>query len=350
MNVEVFDILEDMVDHFKHRGGEGGTQSSTPSSVEVGKKRRSSEMLCEQRRLKRKEGHVPRVVKNDIRRHYGTMIMNVFNGSSEDLVKSFFQTYAIPSYRVNLRPIDPASYAHLPYQVVEKYLPKFQTGMSFDGNEWLNYFNRFYSVLSPDQVFRLNDVRLVTRLSDKSSIIIMSTEVRKVQIFDVNPMEVLNTAFSFDQNNPNSQPADSCTVDRVDRRVPFSRAHSDHVVEPKLRGKFRSSAVIESIHSVATPSPPNNAGLLLSPSAKEPEAVVSAPPTSIATSQETTADNSTTLTVKLLSKPRQVHMKSMLVLVIDVNRRIESMILGDGQLSPDLLRTLENQAAALMRM
>ena len=48
----------------------------------------------------RRPMHVPRIVKLDIRRHYGTMIANIMNSLDLSLSKSFFETYGHKEFMI----------------------------------------------------------------------------------------------------------------------------------------------------------------------------------------------------------------------------------------------------------
>lgn len=280
---DVFGILDDITGDFRDIDNDDDESGSSLAKCESSS---SDDMAIQPKKRKRGKDFIPRVVKNDVRRYYGTMIMNVLNTCDEDFAKSFFRTYAVPSFRMNMRHYDPEHYAHLPPEVIQNHFPRLRETISFDVDEWMNYHNVVTQVMSSGHVFRLNNVRLVTRAMSKRSIIIMSTELETTRVFDLDTLEVLGSSFSFDQENPAPQ-RETRIADQL------------NIEPPKLRGRLTGSVL----------------------SARPP--------------------------MRLLSKPVRSLVKSQMVLVLDANRRIESAIVGDGRPPPDILESLEKHAAAL---
>lgn len=251
------------------------------------------------------------------------MIANIFNSGSLQLLMSFFQCYAVPAFRMNMRQIDPVCYAHLPLPL-QSYVSKFANGMSFDGQEWLTFHSMFSQMLSPSQAFRVEEARLITRARTKRSIIIMSTEIEMSRSFDVNTLEVLNSAFSFEQeqhgiiSHVSSQPAvESKRDDNI-----FPSVDKVMVAQPNIRGKLRASSFNTGLHVVS-----------------------SSPSSSDSVTMQDIHGNAFGPLMTPLLKPRQFTMKSQLVLVINEQKRIEYLTMGDGRLPPDLLEYLETVAS-----
>lgn len=284
---------------------------------------------CQRKWCKRRRDHIPRVFRNDIRRHYSTMILNVFNRNCQDLVKSFFHCYGVPSFRVILRPLDPARFAHLPTDLVQSTVAPMIDGVSLEGEEWWNFHGLIHHVLSSDNVLRLNDARLITRARDRRSIVIMSTEMEMTQIFDIDPLEVMTSTFSFDPKR--SEVEDPSKKPRKPRKP--RNAESQFLLSPSTRETFDFRPKFQGAMKDSSPY----------------VRVHSAPCTSL--SSKSKATNLTTIRktfgpcfVKLLAKPREYRMKSQIVLMIDENRCIESMTMGDGNLPVDLMDALEKRA------
>lgn len=253
---------------------------------------------------KRGRYYIPRILKNDVRRHYGTMITNVFNTNNQEFVKSFFKCYGIPSFRMILPPLDPAAFTHLPPQLVQSTITPLIEGVSLEGDEWLHFHGMFTQVLSPDQVFRLTDARLVTRVRDRCSILIMSTEMEFTRIYDVNPLDVMNSAFSFDRTA-----TETATPSPPPNKRHFPSVRDDLVFHPKFRGEMKSSAEMT----------------------RERVAPASSKPVG-------------PMPLKLLPKPRHYIIKSRMIIMIDAHRRIESLTFGDGKLPQDFMDALERKA------
>lgn len=337
---DVFGILSDFIDPYND-DDDGSSPSTDPG-------RNGLEAVCgvdrpKRKRPKRKKNFIPRVIKSDIRRHYSTMITNVINANNHELLKSFFHSYAIPTFRMNTRQIDPASYAHLPQEVVQNNIAKFVKGISFNGEEWLKFHSLVNNMISPDQVLRLRDVRLVTRLNDHRSVIVMSVDVELSHIFEVDPLEMLNSAFDFDNSDDEQQERQS------NNSSPLFSAIDSHVVEqPSLRGKLRNL----STNTMELTSGPSSPSALVT-SAVAPSDTISSVPTTAVAATETIRHHHNSHKHLLgpslvpLSKPRQYKMQTEMVLILGEDKRIESVVVGDGRLAPDLLESLDRQAAAL---
>lgn len=300
---DILNILGEIGDEFDCDGDEFEARSDSPSTT-------SADQVVRRRRIrpKRKKNYIPRVVKSDIRRHYGSMVANVLNSCNNELMHSFFQNYAIPAFRMEMRQVDPSSYAHLPPQVIQNNVSKFVKGISFDGEEWLKFMSPVCHAASPDQVFRLNNVRLVTRLNDESSLVVMDTEIEGSRVYDINPLDVLDYIFSYD--------SDEVTPGK----------HSQHQAVLRTSALNASAPTSTPVSTYSSPSSRlQHDGLNRNCNAKQ----VFGP------------------SVKLLPQPKRVRMQSQMVLVLGVDRRIESIIVGDGRLPVDVLEALESQASAL---
>lgn len=258
---------------------------------------------------KRNRSLPPRVVKNDIRRHYGTMLMNVFNTNCKTFQDNFIDTFTIPCFRTNIRQVDPAHYAHIPPHLFRSHVGELTSDVSLNGHEWLQFHRLFVQIFAPDQVVRLNDARVITRRKDKRSMIIMSTEIELEHIFDVDLLEVIHAMFSFSDSTSSEESASSNV-----KIAPFSTP----VVTPKLHGKLRSSSRLKDGSQLST-----------------------------AVDDDPLADllRSMNYPLRLLPKPKRFLMKMQMVFVVDENRRIESLILGDGRLPDDAAAALEAKAS-----
>lgn len=247
---------------------------------------------------KRGRNFIPRVPKNDIRRHYGTMLMNVLNTNFQEFVESFFETYSVPSFRTNILHVNPALYPHIPPHLFQNYAYRLSCDISLSGWDWLLFHRLFSQVLAPDQVYRIKSIRLVTRKKDRRSLIIMSTELELHQIYDFKLVDVMNSLFTF-----GDEASSETSVTFLDDRVPFA-FHTPPIITPMMRGKAKA---------------PKNCLPMLPPSFDYP--------------------------MRLLDKPKRYLLKSQMVLAIDEFRRITSFDINDGRLPSDALAILEAKAA-----
>lgn len=307
------------------------------SNTADSKESASDTAVTQRKRRKRKKNFIPRVVSNDVRRYYGSMVMNVFNTHDFRTTKSFFRSFAIPSFRVCIRKIDTSHLTHIPEHLIRQHIPKLKNGASFLGDDWLNFHHFIHNETSPDLVFRMTEAKLITRLNDSRSAIIMSTEVEQTQIVDWDPLTLANEAFDFDVEPFDSDDSSSYLHPPHSSRLSSGSSHhlstvDAAIAEPKVRGTMRSaaSAVMRSANS--------NAG--------NSSRTIRASPTS-PTDAMSTVPNLHKSLLPLLPQPRRVCMSSQLILVINEHKQIETMIAGDGRPPPDLLQMLERQAAAM---
>lgn len=242
------------------------------------------------------------------------MLMNVLNSDCASFQESFFTTYAIPNFQTNFAPIDHSHYSHIPSHLFQKYIQPISDGFGVSGREWFQFHRIFGQILIPDKIHRLNDVRLVTRMRDNRSMIVMSTEVELCHIFDINLVDLMFSQFSFSDESSSEET-------EVDQNcsVPFSTAHTSLTTPPKLRGKYRLPASL-------------NPDLQLLHSLYNEHSII---------------DGMTNgYSDWLLTKPRHFLMKTQMVLMVDEHRRIESLTIGHGHLPDDAEAALEAKAAA----
>ena len=121
--------------------------------------------------------HVPRIVKHDIRRHYGTMIANIINSLDLSLTKSFFETYGHKDFRFELRRFD--------VDFDEKQVKGGPTNQAFLLNldEFVKHEYVRYQ-LNPDQTIKLFDATIRTRSNSERSILRCRAEIRFTRMYD----------------------------------------------------------------------------------------------------------------------------------------------------------------------
>lgn len=248
-------------------------------------------------RKRRKKNYIPRVVSNDIRRFYATMIMNVFNANDYHVMKSFFGSFAVPSYRVKFRPIDPSHLSQFPEHLTQQHIPKINTSVSFHGDDWLNFHHYVHSKVSPDLVFHLKEARLITRLNDSRSMVVLSTEVEQTQIMEWDSLAMANAVFDFE-----NQPLDSALHEAPEARGTMKRSASAIMQWSNTRNTSHSSILAQ-----------------------------------------VDADEVMGAKFALKAQPQRVCVSSQMILMIDEQKRIESILAGDGRPPPDLLHILERQ-------
>jgi uncharacterized protein YqgV (UPF0045/DUF77 family) len=164
------DVEEDCNDEgFDDEEDDGGYLMVESETEEVPHKKRI--------RKKRARRPLPRIVKHDIRRHYGTMIANIINSLDLSLTKSFFETYGHKDFRFKLRRFD------VDFDEKEfKGGPNNQAFLlnldEFVKHEYVRY------QLNPDQTIKLFDATIRTRSNSERSILRCRAEIRFTRMYD----------------------------------------------------------------------------------------------------------------------------------------------------------------------
>lgn len=163
-----------------------GSESST-SLVALPSKPQATE---KKPRKRNRQAALPRVIKTDIRRHYGTMITNVFNSHDISLLQSFFATYCTGSMHFTLNPVGNVSPR---LDDINEHLLTSATGLSL--------FVAVGTQLSPDETISLINTKVVTRSDREETVIVLTLRSTKTSLFAVSVDEVVNemvaTAFNL---------------------------------------------------------------------------------------------------------------------------------------------------------
>jgi len=86
---------------------------------------------------------LPRILKRDIRRSYATMFCNMSNSYNEDLISSFFETFACNDVQL---------IHHCPTSIVRN--------LDLRGRDLVSQFHMAYLQTSPDKIMRVKDVKI----------------------------------------------------------------------------------------------------------------------------------------------------------------------------------------------
>lgn len=145
----------------------------------------------------------PRIIKQDIRRHYGQMLVNVLNSHDGQVIDAFLDRYALPTVTLTKHvdgkciafnrsyPFDPEDFRNLP-QMIDIVL-KGRADVS-------RYWQLLQSVV-PDQCMRINSVNIsrnvqsvadpatgkVRLVGDGETKVICDWEARATQLYEVSP-------------------------------------------------------------------------------------------------------------------------------------------------------------------
>ena len=141
-------------------------QSSESSSKEVS--------IGKKRKIHRKPYYIrvnsmPRILKRDIRRDYGTMLTNVVNSGDYDLVKQFYTQFFSPNLQSVTR--------ETPYNDFNPLVK-----MSFCVDHTIHDILRTYQTL-PDIVFQLENAQIIRKKHERGSIVKLSFQIKVTPLF-----------------------------------------------------------------------------------------------------------------------------------------------------------------------
>lgn len=145
----------------------------------------------------------PRIIKQDIRRHYGQMLVNVLNSHDGRTIDAFLDRYAIPSVTLvkhvdgkciafnSADPFDQKSFRNLPQTV----------DITIKGRADISRYWQLLQSVVPDQCIRINNARIsrnvqsvtdpntgkVRLVGDDDTRVICEWEGRATQIYEVSP-------------------------------------------------------------------------------------------------------------------------------------------------------------------
>lgn len=120
-----------------------------------------------------------RILRRDIRRKYGEMLMNVLNCCDLDLHRKFLNEFAVPHLSQHFLVFPP------------EMLARFHFSPQFQGIEaMIESFRRQYMV-TPDITFQLSEVQIYKRLNTPGSRIVAKSYVRGTILYSLIPSEQL---------------------------------------------------------------------------------------------------------------------------------------------------------------
>lgn len=144
----------------------------------------------------------PRIIKQDIRRHYGQMLINVLNSHDRGTIDAFLGRYALPSItltkQVNRSCTICRSYLHSLHNHDD--IPE-SVDILVSGREKISRYWQLLLSLVPDQFMRVKDVNIsrhvhsvadpstgkVRLVNDDDTKVVCEWEGRATQIYEVSP-------------------------------------------------------------------------------------------------------------------------------------------------------------------
>jgi hypothetical protein len=271
-----------------------------------------SELVGKKRRLTR----IPRVFKSDIRRQYSTMVANVLNNSDYSTHSSFFRSFSTDSMMVKIKGVAT--------HVVPKHITYFQQNrnaadITFIGKDWIRFHFFAMHRMTFDQVFHVKNARIVVKKNSKRSAIVMDTEVSFTQIYDANPYDMVDTMFVSRDESIQFPYRDSVESNSfIDESV--GREENESLTEEYcgLQTPIRSVPFVEFSGPLSSRSTCGNM-----PTVEELDHI----PSLDAIYKATTGRD-----ISLLSTPRQLTFPSRLVIFLDENKYIDTLVLGNDDI------------------
>lgn len=168
--------------------GEDDPKSRSEDSCSAGEKVQGLNENDRKKRKRRKRNRrrlvAPRIVKNDVRRHYATMMANVCNSFDDNTYASFLTTFSVPNMRIRK-----AASLDLPTS------PCFQEAFRQDslddirvGVKWLVVCFSVIKRLSPDNTMSILSAQLRTRSDTNKTLLSMKMRFDFTRFHNVHPM------------------------------------------------------------------------------------------------------------------------------------------------------------------
>lgn len=171
--------------------------SSSSSSLSLEQTSASSTAVAEQQVAKRKRIrnrrriYAPRIVKRDIRRYYGEMMVNIFNSHDEHAVESFLRTFAVPDMRVRKGTMLQMSTSTLFQQSIRNEM----IGDALTGIQWTYIHFLVMKSMFPDQTLRIVSSRLHSRSDTQRTILEVDLRFDFTRMHDAHPLLLTDDIF-----------------------------------------------------------------------------------------------------------------------------------------------------------
>lgn len=158
---------------------------------------------CNRRQRPNRGKAFPRIVKQDIRRHYGQMLFNVFNSHDGKSIDAFLDRYALPSIALTKQVNTEKCVICRSYQrnLQELGASPGPVDIVISGKQKVSQYMQALQSLSPDQIMRINGVNISRNMrtvtdpntgkhrlvSGDETKVVCDWEGRATQIYDVSP-------------------------------------------------------------------------------------------------------------------------------------------------------------------
>lgn len=171
---------------------------------------------------------IPRVCKNDIRRHYGTILARCLNGLDENFAFNFVNTFMGPSTMVQVHGLPHSALEGMPTEGITPIVQAMWTGGDVSVADWIRQHLFVCQRVFSDAVYRIRSQRVISKLRTRCSTVIIELEAIATQYLDLDLVYLLETMFNkllYTALNPHLKlpPVYSLTtpVELVDNRMFF---------------------------------------------------------------------------------------------------------------------------------
>lgn len=166
---------------------------TAPSPYEVSKSIGRKRRIRNRRRI-----YAPRIVKNDVRRHYAAMMANVHNSFNEDAFASFLTTFAVPSMRVRKSVL-------LDLPTSKSFQDSFRHDVIDDIGSGLKWSVMYFSVLKrlcPDNTMRIVSSQLYSRSDTSKTLLTIKMRCDFTRLHNVHPLLFTEDMFETLEEDP----------------------------------------------------------------------------------------------------------------------------------------------------
>lgn len=164
----------------------GSDQSLVTTTVSVKPKKKRIRMPVK----------IPRVCKNDIRRHYGTILAHSLNGLDADFASNFVNAFMRPSTTVQVHGLPRSALEGLPTEGITPIVQAMWAGGDISVADWIRQHLFVCQRVFSDAVYRIRSQRVISKLRTRCSTVIIELEAVVTQYLDLDLVYLLETMYN----------------------------------------------------------------------------------------------------------------------------------------------------------
>lgn len=191
-------------------------ESSSPSEEAPAQDSPPTARMRKKRIRNRRRIFVPRIIKRDYRRHYATMMANMFNSYDNAAYAAFFTTFAAPNMRVRK-----AAAFDLPAS--QEFQDSFrqntvENDVDNGGTDWSVMHFSVMKSLFPDMTMRVESAVLRSRSDTSKTLLTVKARIAYTRMHDVSPLLV--TEDMFESTRTTAEPTETTTTTTTTTTLP----------------------------------------------------------------------------------------------------------------------------------